>query len=204
MIQIITHSAFLPGETGIWLQLLNAGADSILLRKPGWQESDYEQLFREADPACYNRLMIAGQPALCERYGLQGLHFSEAARSALTPELTGQYLQNGWRLSTGIHHAHTLQLVSNDWHQLFLSPVFDSISKPGYRAAYSPDFRLQKAGYTGRVLALGGIDHTTASMARTMQFDGIAILGAIWQQPENALQHFCKIRELWKSNVLTP
>lgn len=200
MIQIITHSTFLPEETSYWQLLLAEGADSILVRKPGWSETDYEQLLREADPSCYSKLMISGHPALCEKYGLQGVHFSESGRALITGEQITGYRQRGWRLSTSIHAAETLQVASDDWDQLLLAPVFDSISKPGHNSTFREGFRLFKDGYNGQVLALGGIDHTTAAKARNMQFDGIALLGAIWQEPAIAVSNFRRIRDIWRTD----
>lgn len=198
MIQIITHTQNIPGETVIWQQLLEEGADSILVRKPGWQEADYEQLLSQADPICYPRLMIAEHAVLCERYGLQGLHFGEAARGNITEEDICRYQQMGWSLSTSIHSAETLQVASNNWSNLLLSPVFDSISKKGYTAAFDESFRLDKDGFTGNVLALGGVNDTTAGKARSMLFDGIALLGALWEKPEKAVEEFCRIRDTWR------
>ena len=203
MIQIITHSTYLPGETTYWQQLLREGADSILVRKPGWPESDYEQLLQDADPSCYNKLMIAGHPSLCEKYGLQGVHFGEAARGLISGDQIVTYRQHGWRLSTSIHAAETLLIASDNWDQLLLAPVFESISKPGHNGPFKEGFRLSKDGYHGQVLALGGIDHTTAAKARNMQFDGIALLGAIWQEPIAAVSNFCRIRDIWRTNALT-
>lgn len=165
--------------------------------------ADYEMLLLQADPACYPKLMIAEYPLLCERYGLLGLHLSEAMRGAVLPAQLAGYRQQGWQLSTSIHSAETLQLASNTWTQLFLGPVFNSISKPGYNGTMDTDFRLDKNGYHGEVLALGGIDHITAGLARRMRFDGIALLGAIWQKPEKAVRNFCRIRDLWKGTSLT-
>ncbi|MVT07024.1 thiamine phosphate synthase [Chitinophaga tropicalis] len=201
MIRIITYPGHFPGETALWLQLLNAGADSILLRKPGWQEADYEALLQQADPACYNRLIIAGLPSLCERYNLRGLHFSETARSMLSAEQLHSYQSNGWILSTSIHSIQTLKIISDDWSQLFLSPVFNSISKQAYPGIFSKDFRLDKNSYKGQVLALGGVDQHTAAIAHTMQFDGIALLGAIWLQPGKAIENFCQIKDVWKQSI---
>lgn len=200
MIQVITHTGNIPEETKIWEQLLQEGADSILVRKPGWQEADYASLLSRTNTGCYPKLMIADHVPLCERYGLQGLHFGEAVRGNITAEQLNSYQQKGWLLSTSIHSVHTLHVISKNWNQLLLSPVFDSISKKGYRSAFEENFRLNKAGFEGNVLALGGINDTTAGKARDMQFDGIALLGAIWENPENAVSEFCRIRDTWRKN----
>jgi thiamine-phosphate pyrophosphorylase len=203
MIQVITHTDTIPGETAIWEQLLDEGADSILLRKPGLQEADYEQLLLQVHPAYYNRLMISGHASLCRRYGLQGVHFGEAARASIPPEQMLSYLQENWLLSTSIHSVDTLLLASRGWDLLLLSPVFDSISKKGYLSAFDESFRLDKDGFEGTVLALGGVNNTTAAKAKEMLFDGIALLGAIWDRPENAVTEFCNIRDTWYNHSIS-
>jgi thiamine-phosphate pyrophosphorylase len=203
MIQVITHTSYIPDETKIWEQLLNEGADSILLRKPGWPEADYASLLSQADPCCYPKLMIADHAALCEHYGLQGLHFGEAARGNISGEQLHNYQQKGWLLSSSIHSVDILKTISDSWNQLLLSPVFDSISKKGYRSAFSENFRLNKDGFKGNVLALGGINDISAGKARDMQFDGIALLGAVWENPERAVTEFCHIRNNWRKNQHT-
>jgi thiamine-phosphate pyrophosphorylase len=200
LIQIITHAGHVPDEPSLWLQLLNEGADSILVRKPGWPAAEYEILLQQADPACYAKLIIAEHAELCSKYGLKGLHLNETLRALTTPAQLNHYHERGWWLSTSIHSAETIRLASNTWSQLLLSPVFNSISKPGYNGTLEKDFRLNKAGFEGQVFALGGIDHITAGLARHMQFDGIALLGAIWQRPEKAVRNFCRIRDLWNTH----
>ncbi|MBW8685972.1 thiamine phosphate synthase [Chitinophaga rhizophila] len=197
MIQIITHSSYLPKETIYWQQLLDEGADCILLRKPGWTIAEYEQLLLEADATCYNQLIIAEHVELCETYGLQGVHFSETSSSLLPVDKLVEYRQRDWRLSTSVHTTAALQTASAYWDQLLLAPIFDSISKPAHYSAFSEDFQLSKGNYTGNVLALGGVDHTTARKARNMQFDGIALLGAIWQEPAAAVSRFRQIKDIW-------
>ena len=200
MIQVITDTGHVPGETDIWLQLLHEGASGILVRKPGWQQADYERLLSQADPACYPKLMIAAQPRLCGQFNLQGLHFGEIARGHITDADISSYQAKGWSLSTSIHSTATIQVISNSWDQLLLGPVFNSISKQGHMAVFDENFRLHKEGFSGKVLALGGVNETNAGKARTMQFDGIALLGAVWGQPENAVKEFCRIRDSWRKN----
>lgn len=196
MIQIITHPGHIPDETTIWKQLLNEGADSILLRKPGWPAEDYEALLLQTDPVCYPKLIIADHAVLCGRYGLQGVHFGEHARA-------GANVKKQQFLSSSIHSVDTLHTISNDWDQLLLSPVFDSISKKGYRAAFDENFRLGKNGFKGTVLALGGINANTAGKARDMLFDGIALLGAIWEDPKKAVSEYSNISNIWRKKQLT-
>ena len=67
---------------------------------------------------------------------------------------------------------------------LFLSPVFDSISKQGYRAGFAPE-ELLRAAREGiidrRVMALGGITPDNLARVRAWGFGGAVVLGDLWQ-----------------------
>lgn len=203
MLLVITHPEHLPGETLRWQQLLSAGADAILLRKPGWREDDYAHALEQTDPSCYPRLIVAQHQALCHRFGLLGVHFSESLRNSTPPEQLATLRRRGCMISTGIHTVAGLPQLAAQWDLLLLSPVFDSISKPGYQGRFGPEFRLPYSGAGARILALGGVDHTNAAQAQQMGFDGIALLGAIWKDPEKALDNFVHIKQLWNANAHT-
>ena len=74
----------------------------------------------------------------------------------------------------------------------FLSPIFDSISKNGYRAAFTAE-ELRTAAARGllgdRTLALGGITPDRLAAVRDYGFGGAALLGSIWQQPSPEALH---------------
>ncbi len=248
MILIITHPEPLPNETSLWRELLAAGADALLLRRPQWGADDYEQVLTQMDPACYNRMLIAGHWQLWQRFGLMGVHLSESLRNktllstdmsenlrnkallsadnseslqsnALLSTDNSQYItvpthntptpptlledlrRQGCRLSTGIHSTADLPRSGAPWDLLLLSPVFDSISKPGYKGRFHSGFRLPHHGSEAKVLALGGVDETNAAQARQMGFDGIGLLGAIWQKPAQAVEQFHAISQQWNTNA---
>jgi thiamine-phosphate pyrophosphorylase len=72
--------------------------------------------------------------------------------------------------------------------------VFDSISKQGYKGVAANDFYLRNEQKPLQVIALGGIDAQHIQPVTNMNFDGAALLGAIWGEPENAIENFklCK------------
>ena len=73
---------------------------------------------------------------------------------------------------------------------VFLSPIFDSISKTGYKSKFDLQeiksfLQKQKAlpfgeGLGGALIALGGIDEDKIEICRELGFAGVAVLGAIW------------------------
>lgn len=68
---------------------------------------------------------------------------------------------------------------------IFLSPVFDSISKSGYSSAFTHE-QLAEAALRGiidhRVFALGGVTPDKYSFLQRYHFGGAAMLGAIWNK----------------------
>ena len=91
------------------------------------------------------------------------------------------------RLSVSIS-CHSFEEVIESRHfcdYLFFSPVFDSISKPGYEHGFTHE-QLNNARDKGiideRVVALGGITIEQIPLIREYGFGGIAILGALWNR----------------------
>ncbi len=67
---------------------------------------------------------------------------------------------------------------------MFLSPVFDSISKPGYGSRFSTEELREAAGkglINAKVYALGGVDPSRFAELEALGFGGVALLGAAWQ-----------------------
>lgn len=66
-----------------------------------------------------------------------------------------------------------------------MSPIFDSISKVGYHAAFSPTLLKQAAienVIDEKVIALGGITANNISLVKEWHFGGVAFLGDIWKR----------------------
>jgi thiamine-phosphate pyrophosphorylase len=94
--------------------------------------------------------------------------------------------------SRSCHDLARLRAALGRYDSVFFSPVFTSISKPGHGPR--PDFpfvalaallatRTSEERRT-TILALGGITTETAPRALALGFDGVAVLGAIWQAPD--------------------
>ncbi|MBO9728898.1 MAG: thiamine phosphate synthase [Chitinophaga sp.] len=193
MIWVITSPERIHEEVQIISGLLSAGASRVVLRKPGWTQEQYRALLEGIPPDYYGRLLIRDEPLLATEYGLAGVHWSKAAN---TFHAAAAYSEN----SIGIHSADEITVMSKRYSVLLLSPVFDSISKPGYtgRAAGTLTNKDHRP-----VLALGGVDHTNIISLKKWQFDGAALLGAVWQTPAKAVENYYRIQELWNKSDLT-
>ena len=73
----------------------------------------------------------------------------------------------------------------SEFDYVFLSPIFDSISKKGYKHSFS-NRDLEDAGNSGiineKVIALGGIIPQFIPQLRAWNFGGAAFLGDVWNR----------------------
>ena len=192
MLWIITSPERIHEEEGLITALLQAGVARVLLRKPGWNIEQYRLLLDKINSGYHNRLLIRDQPGLAAAYGLAGVHWS--GQKHLLP------VQMGITNSRGIHSTNEITLTDQRFTTLLLSPVFNSISKPGYAGRFNAPLTNKN---NRQVLALGGVDHTNIALLKQWNFDGAALLGAIWKTPAKAVENYYRIQELWNRNDLT-
>jgi len=192
MVIVITKPEFFEGEAEQIVQLLDSGrADLVHIRKPqqpssladsarGLELAELERLERliQALPArLYGRLVLHDGHQLAIKYGLRGVHLN--SRHPQPPD--------GFKGAVSIS-CHSLKELAECRKQPYaymsLSPIFDSISKRGYRSAFSAD-DIAAARSQGlideRVMALGGITFDRISEVTKMGFGGAMILGDAWK-----------------------
>ncbi len=197
---VISHPDLLPGEATIIQQMFEEGLAFFHLRKPGAGEQAVRQLL-DAIPAVYhNRIAMHGFFHLMPEYNIHRWHFREEHRQATTAESLFQLKDKGYTLSTSVHDIETIQNLSSCFSYTFFSPVFDSISKQQYRGVAGNDFYLTDEQKPVPVIALGGIDAGNIKKVSEMNFDGAAVLGAIWNEPAKAVENF----KIIKNVITTP
>lgn len=90
----------------------------------------------------------------------------------------------GKTLSRSCHSLDEVAKYKQECDYVFLSPIFDSISKVGYSSAFTSDI-LQQANkdgiIDGKVYALGGISIDKIGLLQEWGFGGYAMLGAAWR-----------------------
>lgn len=188
MIIVITQSYFFPDEAGRIVQLLSSGAaDIVHIRKPLLDNLDnldrldilekYERLIQALPSGLYPRLVLHDCFELAVRYGLRGIHLN--SRNPQPPEdFTGA-------VSISCHSLDELaRCRQQPYAYMSLSPIFDSISKPGYRSAFTRE-QIAEARRQGlidhRVMALGGVTFNKVNDVLQMGFGGAMILGDAWK-----------------------
>ena len=177
---VITLPHFHDGEAQRIAELLNSGkADLIHIRKPEATREETERLIHEIPQELHSRLVLHDHYTIAQQYGLYGVHLN--SRNTQPPQ--------GWTGSVS-RSCHTLDEVEH-WKALCnyvsLSPIYDSISKQGYRSAFTTE-QLREAHRRGiideRVYALGGITFNNLREVLSIGFGGAMILGDAWKNHE--------------------
>lgn len=135
---------------------------------------------------------------LKEEFNLKGIHLN--SRNPKAPE--------GYKghLSRSLHSLDELRNERKDYDYVFLSPIFDSISKSSYHAAFD-EATLKQAHEEGlidkNVMALGGITIDNMNKIREYGFGGVVILGDLWNRfnihstkdYKELINHFRRLRK---------
>ena len=175
---VITLPHFFDGEAERIVQLLRRGdVDVMHLRKPESARQEMEALIRAIPADLHGRLVVHDHHELAMAYALRGIHLN-----GRHPEAPAGY---GGQLSVSCHSlAELAERKREPFAYLSLSPIFDSISKQGYRAAFTAE-ELERARQEGiidrRVMALGGVTFDKLDAVRQMGFGGGMILGDAWR-----------------------
>ncbi len=173
----ITRPDFFEEEAGAITALFDAGLEILHLRKPGASYEEMEKLLRQLPPEYLERIVIHDHFRLLSSWKLKGVHLN--GRNPTVPaDFTGH-------VSRSCHSLEEVAAYKAACDYVFLSPIYDSISKEGYASAYTFD-GLQQAQQAGiidaKVMALGGVAAEHFSELSSLGFGGVALLGDIWKR----------------------
>jgi thiamine-phosphate pyrophosphorylase len=194
----ITLPEIIDGEHLAIVSLLKNGVSYVHVRKPNATAKEIEGYLNQFDNSIHDRITLHGHEQLALEYGLGGIH----TKNDIT-----QYSNNLKRFSKSCHSIAEVTECPAQYEYVFLSPIFDSISKQGYISTLNHhklnQFLKHKNPKSPKVIALGGLDEQTVPKAKMMGFDGFALLGGLWSGEKNidiekTLMNLTKSISAWK------
>jgi thiamine-phosphate pyrophosphorylase len=185
---VISNPVPIVDEAKIINSLFERGLEYFHLRKPHYLGSDFVELLEQIDPEYYPRIALHQFHERAADYGIKRLHFPEYVWAKLGHRDFKANYEKSYRLSTSVHTLSELYRLEHVDY-VFLSPVFNSLSKPGYCSAIDPNFKVDDE-IKVKTIALGGVTAENIEQTIAMNFDGAAVLGTIWNDPLNALKNF--------------
>jgi thiamine-phosphate pyrophosphorylase len=184
-------------EESTKLELFESGLKTFHVRKPSWPLDMVETYIHSIPKIYHPRLVLHSHYSLAVKYQLKGIHLTE--KSKKTPAVIAQLKNwNDLSISASFHNLEDLNRHRRKYDYVFLSPIFDSISKIDYKSSIdlpklgrSLEHWQKRTDYIPKVVALGGIDAGNIKQLQQMGFAGAALLGSIWQsqQPVKEFLH---------------
>jgi len=179
-IVVISPESRDPREAAAMEGLFAAGLEHYHVRKPSWTGGEIEAWLRGLPPAWRRRLILHAHPEIAAGLGLAGHHDRDRTDS---PARAG--------FSRSCHDLASLRRHLPAYRAILFGPVFPSISKPGYGPAPGFPWRelralLERRRHESgaRVIAIGGVSAARLARCRDLGFDGAAVMGAVWNEPD--------------------
>ena len=176
----ITTPNFIECEASVIPHLLQLGIDLVHIRKPSATSEQMALLLDSLPTWCYDQLVVHDCLELANKYNLKGVHLNR--RNHTVPDnFKGS-------VSMSCHSLEEVEIKKDMADYVFLSPIFNSISKNGYNSAFNKE-ELHNAMKQGtidkKVIALGGVSLANIETVKDLGFGGAALLGDIWYRTES-------------------
>lgn len=198
---VISDPEEVLNEADILNALFAEGMETFHLRKPHYSKAATEALIEAIDPIYRGKVVLHHRYPLAVDYGLKGIHFTGGFIKNSFPKLEDWYYeakQHAMTVSASKHQLEELTTLEVTYDYVFLSPIFDSISKIGYKSNFADLESVAEYGTDTKIVALGGITVDKIDQLKQMKFDGAAVLGAIWEEPAQAVQTFRELKAAWE------
>jgi thiamine-phosphate pyrophosphorylase len=165
--------------------MFEKGLTLFHLRKPDYNSERLSVYLNKINRKFHHRIVIHSCYGLLTDYNLRGIHIRAVEKDQ--KESFAESYKNRDDLSISISY-HTLNELADNTGNVdyaFLSPVFDSISKSGYKAGFD---QRKLADKLGRIeldtIALGGCRAEYLPKIKKLGFAGAAFLGAVWNSSD--------------------
>ena len=169
---VITWSTCFNGEAAEIERMLRSGdAWRVHVRKPDASEAEVRALIEAIPADLRKQLTLHDFHHLVAEYGVGGVHLN--SRNPHAP--------SAWKglVSCSLHADDVKTGIACDFDYAFLSPIYNSISKPGYQSAFTAE-ELRRVA-SDKLFALCGVTPDKYDEIEAMGFGGAAILGSAWR-----------------------
>lgn len=191
MIVLIAPEKDVLNEIDILYQLFDAGLMFYHLRKPLKNEDEIRNYLKQIDKKYHKNIVVHQHHNLIKEFDLKGVHLQEKFRINLGADFqkyVNRFRNNDFTVSSSFHHPNSIEECSVILDYYLLSPVFNSISKKGYKGK---GFEVKKIDK--KIIGMGGVTADNLTEIKAKGFQGAGILGGIWDT-ENPLEAFLKIK----------
>ena len=196
---VVTPPTFFVEEDQIITALFEEGLDILHLRKPETPAMYSERLLTLIPQKYHRRIVTHEHFYLQDEFNLMGIHLN-----AHNPKEPHDYAGS---LSCTCHSFDELKAKKHFYDYVFLSPVFDCITKTGVTAGFTPE-SLRAAAceniIDSKVMAFGGVTPDNILQIKDFGFGGAVVMGDLWNKFNactdrdylEVIRHFKHLKEM--------
>jgi thiamine-phosphate pyrophosphorylase len=203
----------LSHEQQLVQELLHCGLETFHLRKPTFSKEEMKNWLEQLEDSDRRCVVLHSHWALADEFQLKGIHIGATAWQQLPLTEQQAWLDYAKRkqltFSSSVHNQEEINRLPGGLDYVWLSPIYESISKQAYSSTYSQVqfdqwVKELKEKKQTKVYALGGVTAQHAADLAPRGFDGMVVLGSVWstikgiedkeqvKQRINQLIHSCK------------
>lgn len=162
-------------EIGRIIEAIDAGVDYIHLRKPRFNDEELRHYVDCIPSEHLQKITLGSNFSLFHEYPFGGIHTKSRSEGDIT-------VPRSIRTSKSCHNINEVIRFKDKYDYLFLSPIFNSISKKGYDSNFKNADLIEYSikGYLKNVVALGGVTASNISDLLDINFYGVAVLGYLF------------------------
>ncbi len=203
---VITQSKTTENELSSIVKMLEAGLDTLHVRKPHFSTKELEAFIKEIPVHFHNRLVIHSHHKLALKYNLKGFHFTET------------HLKRKWKLwwNTKLIYIRKPSLIKSISFKrmdsvyakeevkttyCFVGTVFHNVSGELYSGFYKElvEAANQKSGK--KIIARGGVNEKSVELAYQLGFYGVALYGHLWKSDNPFEKYISFVRYCKEKNI---
>ena len=178
---------------------IRRGLDILHLRKPETPAMYSERLLTLIPEKYHKRIITHEHFYLQEEFSLMGIHLNTR-----NPKEPHDY---SGHISCTCHSLDEVQNKKHFYDYLFLSPIYNCITKSGVTSGFTAE-ELRQAGKSkvidSRVMALGGITPDNILEIKDYGFGGAVVMGDLWNKFNactdrdylEVIRHFKKLKKM--------
>jgi len=180
MIIVITSEVRVPKEAQFINELFHEGLELLHIRKPNMSFAESIDFINMIDPKFHHQLVLHRHYSLSDHFAVSRFHFKETEQHK-----ANNAISEGNILSTSVHDISRFNTLDDYWNYAFMSPFFPSISKKGYGEGSTLIDTIHRRKHSKcKLIALGGVCEKNIHKMRDLDVDGVALLGAIWENKD--------------------
>ncbi|WP_420552799.1 thiamine phosphate synthase [Tenacibaculum aiptasiae] len=198
MIVLIAPEIDIDKEIEILHQLFEEGLMYYHFRKPSKTYEEHVSYLNQIDKKYHDRIVTHYFHELINEFDLKGIHFQEQKRIDALENGKEYFIglnMIGKTMSSSFHEPEELAACEIEFDYHLLSPVFSSISKKGYEGRGFDVNHIDKT-----IIGMGGINASTIGKTLVLGFQGIGLLGGVWNA-ENPLESFKEIKRSYEEST---